>query len=340
MTAGMKVRSEDHILALIDECFPRAHGSLALGRGDDCAEIAVSSPLALSTDLFIEDRHFRRSYFLPEETGHKALAVNISDLASAGARPLGFSLGLICPDDMREHELAGVFSGMGALAARYNMVLSGGDISAGDKLGFAVTVWGAPAGNGVPFLRRRAKEGDAIFIVGPGRASAMEYCSIGLARRGLALLEEQGRAACGESPASCAALLRPQPQVEAGLELALLAHERNTEPGLMDLSDGLLRDLPRLLGGLGAELEIDPSVLHPELDRNYVELALSGGDDYLLLGAAGADFADNAKVRLKDAGLRLDVIGRVVGKAGIFMRGRPVLEFLNLNAFDHFEEGR
>ncbi|MDR2504305.1 MAG: thiamine-phosphate kinase, partial [Deltaproteobacteria bacterium] len=81
-------RSEEQVLALLDEYFDPAPPSLELGRGDDCAEFSVHGPLALSTDLFLEDIHFRRAYFLPEEIGRKALAVNLSDLAAAGAAPL------------------------------------------------------------------------------------------------------------------------------------------------------------------------------------------------------------------------------------------------------------
>lgn len=323
------IRSEDHILALLDEFFPRSHKLLRLGRGDDCAELEAGGPLALSSDLFLEDIHFRRAYFLPEEIGHKALAVNVSDLASAGAAPLGFSLGLICPKGFPLDDLRVIFRGMSALAGRYNMALSGGDISAGDKLGFSITVWGAPARTGAAFLRRGATPDDAIFVVG----AASPHCSLGLARNGLRLLEEDGRAALGAAPASCGALLRPQPQVEAGQILAQL-HGR---VGLMDISDGLLRDLPRLLGVHGAELDFDLAILHPELGRGSIGPALSGGDDYLLLGAAPADLVAEAAKSLSAVGLRLDVLGRVLETPGLFRQGEPLDKFLDIQSFDHFE---
>ena len=72
---------------------------MLLGRGDDCAVLGVSGPLCVSTDLFMEDVHFRRSYFTPEDIGWKALAVNLSDLAADGARPMGFTVGLSLPPD-------------------------------------------------------------------------------------------------------------------------------------------------------------------------------------------------------------------------------------------------
>ena len=81
--------SEDHILARIASHFPNEGPDVLLGRGDDCAVLGVSGPLCVSTDLFMEDVHFRRSYFTPEDIGWKALAVNLSDLTADGARPMG-----------------------------------------------------------------------------------------------------------------------------------------------------------------------------------------------------------------------------------------------------------
>ena len=88
--------SEDGILACLARHFPQTHASLLLGRGDDCAVLKAGRPLCVSSDLFLEDIHFRRSYFSPEDMGHKALAVNVSDLAACGSRPLGFTLCLGC----------------------------------------------------------------------------------------------------------------------------------------------------------------------------------------------------------------------------------------------------
>ena len=89
--------SEDSILACLARHFPATHPSLLLGRGDDCAVLKAGTPLCVSSDLFLEDVHFRRSYFTPEEIGHKALAVNVSDIAACGGRPLAFTLALGLP---------------------------------------------------------------------------------------------------------------------------------------------------------------------------------------------------------------------------------------------------
>ena len=84
MTAPL---SEDSILACLAQYFPDSHPSLLVGRGDDCAIVRQQNAQCISTDLFLEDIHFRRSYFSPAEIGYKALAVNISDIAACGGRP-------------------------------------------------------------------------------------------------------------------------------------------------------------------------------------------------------------------------------------------------------------
>lgn len=329
----MTITSEDQLLAIIDRNFSREHGNLLLGRGDDCAELKAGTELALSTDLFFEDVHFRRSYFLPEEIGYKALAVNLSDLAAAGAVPAGFSLGLICAPGLDENWYEAMFRGMAELVKKYDIPLSGGDISLGDKLGFSLTVWGTPAEGKLPFLRRRASPGDYIFIVGP----AGGHCSLGLARNGLKHLEEQGRGVQAQYPESCRALLHPQPQLEGGIALALVASLHGNAVGLMDLSDGLLRDLPRLLGRYGAELYFSTSILHPELGEKALEAALAGGDDYLLLGACPAPVLSQIMDVMKQAGLRLDVLGEVLPEGcGMLRGGKAVEDIVEAQSFDHF----
>jgi thiamine-monophosphate kinase len=337
----MSLISEDQILSLVDDCF--GPSSLRLGRGDDCAEFVSSGLLALSTDLFLEDVHFRSSYFTPAETGRKALAVNLSDLAAAGAVPLAFSLGLICPPRTEPALLRGIFQGMAALARRYDLTLSGGDISSGPLLGFGITIWGRPprkfqGARRAALLRRGGRPGQTLFLAGPPGFSP------GLARLGLLALEEQGRDALKRFPAACAALLQPQPQVEAGQALALLAQgfsPRRAPLFLMDLSDGLARDLPRLLRGLGADIDFPPGLPHPELAgwagdfAGALGLALSGGDDYLLLGAADPEFIPAARAALAalPEPVRLEEIGRVGVKPGLRWRGG---EPPSVEAFDHY----
>ena len=296
--------SEDSILACLARHFPATHPSLLLGRGDDCAVLGVSGPLCVSTDLFMEDVHFRRSYFTPEEIGHKALAVNVSDIAACGGRPLAFTLALGLPDDVDALWLDRFFSGMAALAQEQRLALAGGDLSRSPFLHVSITIWGESYTGGDFLVRGGSMPGDSLFVVGRP----------GLARVGLQVLEKEGRAALEHWPAACAAHLLPVPQVDAGLMLAR-AGANARPPALMDLSDGIMRDLPRLLGrtgesrarregdtgtatdsGLGAAILLPQGMLHPEVVRharenglNPVHEALLGGEDYALLGSCAPD---------------------------------------------------
>ncbi len=276
----MPLSSEERILECLSGYFSKRHPSLALGRGDDCALLENTPRLCTSSDLFLEDVHFRRAYFTPEDVGYKALAVNISDLAACGARPLAFSLCLGLPPDISMSWLEAFFSGMSVLADAHNMALAGGDLSRCRSLHISITVWGQ-CGDG--FLKRGTSlPGDAIFLIG----------AVGLARIGLSMLETLGRKALEDWPAACAAHLRPKVRTEAGLALAKAARP----PSLMDVSDGLARDLPRLLHAdnrhFGADIALPEDSLHPELLRyagmyakNPAQEAVIGGEDYALLGS-------------------------------------------------------
>jgi thiamine-monophosphate kinase len=335
--------SEDDFLALIAEKFPNTHPFVILGRGDDCAEIACPPQMAVSTDLFVEDAHFRRRYFSPFETGYKALAVNISDMVAAGAKPLGVSVGLVVPVPFKREEAEGIIDGMAKAASDFDIALTGGDLSRGDKLSFCVTIWGAPAGfvpggnthgvkNGeTAFLRRGpVNEGDALFLCG----------QVGLARVGLLCFEEKGRAATLEYPASCRAHLMPEPLVQAGLLLA-----GHSSCRLMDVSDGLLRDLPRMLKAYGmsygARVELPDTALHPETigfaesrKENPTIFAFTGGEDYALLGSCSEKECMLIEEAMKrQPGMpRFLRIGTVTREPGITLNGTP----LTATGFDHF----
>lgn len=352
------ISSEGHILSIIDRFFPNKHASLQLGRGDDCAVWRTQGQLCVSTDLFLEDVHFRRSYFKPEEVGHKALAVNISDIAAMGARPLAFTLALGVPPYVELPWLEGFFSGMAALANHHRMALVGGDLSRAPHWHVCITAWGEPStplgvhpgtspnlpGSRGYLTRGGAMPGDSLFIVGQP----------GLARVGLAVLEELGHEARALWPAACAAHLKPLPQVDAGLTIAR-AGTSSRPPVLMDVSDGLARDLPRLLGmtgitgmtdmtddeakassPLGAQVILPEGLLPAEVVRYArthglcpVTEAWLGGEEYSLLGACVPDLLPSLHAALP----ALISIGTVTEGGGIWCNG----ELMTKNeGFDHF----
>ena len=117
--------SEDDILDTLGRYFPLRKPGVLVGRGDDCALLPAGKPLSISSDLFLEDVHFRSSYATAEEIGHKALACNISDLAACGSKPLAFTLNLGLPKNIDPTWLNNFFAGMGSLASRYGMALKG-----------------------------------------------------------------------------------------------------------------------------------------------------------------------------------------------------------------------
>ena len=331
--------SEDHVLERIASHFPNDGPDVLLGRGDDCAVLGVSGPLCVSTDLFMEDVHFRRAYFTPEDIGWKALAVNLSDLAANGARPVGFTVGLSLPQDADMALVDGLCSGMAELANLHGVPLVGGDLSRADKLHLCLTVFGQAEKT---LLRAAAQPGDVVFLV--GRA--------GLARAGLALLEQHGRNALAEWPELCEAHLRPAPRLREGIRLSTLSADWTREYhdpdggrlGLMDLSDGLARDLPRLVGpGLGVDLDLPQP--HPEILRFIREQKTEpnarmddlmakarrhcflGGEEYGLIGTCSPEMAVHVMVTIAETAM----IGRVTADGIIRMDGKPVS-----GGFDHF----
>lgn len=319
--------SEQDFLALIDKYFPSENGHVTLGRGDDCSILRTRKDLCISKDLFLEDVHFRRSYFSPADIGYKSLAVNISDIAAMGGQPMGFALGLIIPADLEVEFWDPFFQSMSFLAQENGLILAGGDLSGGQYLGISVTVWGEPAQKGSFLSRGNASPGDILFLQGPA----------GLARTGLLALEEMGPQAAAAYPESVKAHLRPPMRVEAGLKLASSPHVR----GLMDLSDGLAKDLPRFLdccaGPVGADIILQEDSLHSEI-TTYAEKkgiapaehAFQGGEDYALLGAAAPDGFKELSRHLPG----LTAIGTITDHPVTLLNG---IEFTN-SGFDHFSK--
>lgn len=325
----MTITSEDHLLACLWRHFPKAAPQLLVPNGDDCAVLRDMGPLCVSTDLFLEDAHFRRSYFTPAEIGHKALAVNLSDLAACGALPVGFTMGLALPRDADMAFADQLFAGMAALGAEHNIPLVGGDLSRGDKLHLCLTVFGSSQAPGGGLQRRQAQEGDLLFLLG----------QVGLARVGLERLEAVGRAALDEFPEACAAHLLPQPRVREGLRLAALALRDQLRLSLMDVSDGLARDLPRLVGPeLGADITLPHlrGAGHPELVRHAratgadpALMAFLGGEDYALAGTCPSGSGAALMAVLPEAAILGSL--RPAGTVPWTCNGRPMN-----GGFDHF----
>jgi len=303
---------------------PGAPG-VALGVGDDCA-LVVPAPgmhLAVTTDMLVEGRHFL-STVAPSRLGHKALAVNLSDLAASGADPLAFTLALALPR-ADEAFLTGFAAGLFALAEAHGIELVGGDTTAG-PLNICITAFGlVPTGQAL--LRSGAHAGDDLWVSG----------RLGDAR--LALEAFRGEVTLGGSDFEQVreAMECPQPRVLLGRGL------RGVATSAIDLSDGLVGDLGHILAASKVAAVVDADALPRSevLARQPLELqrlcVLAGGDDYELLFTAPASRRAAVEAAGQAAQVPVTRVGRIEGGAGLQVRdgaGRRLET--NWRGFDHF----
>jgi thiamine-monophosphate kinase len=302
---------------LIRRYFARPAPSAALGIGDDAALLRPGSgtELAVSTDLLVEGRHFRAGAEA-RKLGHKALAVNLSDMAAMGATPRWATLAISLPA-ADEGWLAAFAEGFFALAARFGVELVGGDTTRGPRT-VCVTILGeVPAGRAL--LRSGAAPGDEVWVSGELGGAAL-----GLTRPDL---EHAARR-----------LDLPEPRVALGERLRGLAS------AAIDVSDGFAQDLGHVLeaSGVGAVVHYELLPKAPELkaagDRRLEQrCVLSGGDDYELVFTAPAGRRDAIAALAPELGLALT-------RVGVAEKGNPELKVLGPNhrrmklarGFDHF----
>ena len=310
---------------LIERYFRPPVRRAALGGGDDCALLqpAPGQQLAVSTDLLVEGRHFL-STVAPERLGHKALAVNLSDLAACGAEPLAFTLALSLP--RAEASFLEPFArGMLELAEQHGIELVGGDTTAG-PLTIGITAMGqVPPGQAL--LRSGARAGDELWVsgcLGDARLALEVF-------RGRVELPGEGFGAVRE------AMERPQPRVALGLAL------RGIATAAIDLSDVLLGDLGhvRRRSGVGATLWLDTLPRSAALAAQPVsvqrECLLAGGDDYELLFTAPASRRDAVAAAAASCATPVTRIGRIDAQPGVRVldgAGREVPG--RFPSFDHF----
>ncbi|MDD5366419.1 MAG: thiamine-phosphate kinase [Gallionellaceae bacterium] len=311
---------------LIARYFNRPARDAVLGVGDDAALIrpAPGMELAVSVDMLVAGRHFFPDAD-PDRLGHKALAVNLSDLAAMAAAPRWALLSIALPE-ADEAWLAGFSRGFFALADRYGVDLVGGDTTRG-PLNISVTILGeVPAGRAL--RRDGAKTGDDIWVSG----------ELGGAALGLRHL--LGEVALGEAEAlSCQARLHaPEPRVALGRLLAGVAH------AAIDISDGLLADLGHILARSqsGADLELASlpaaaAVAARLPDPRAMACLLAGGDDYELCFTAAPGQREAVLAAGKSAGVPVSRIGCISADPGLRVRrpdgGRLDME---VTGFDHF----
>ena len=314
---------------LIDRFFRRPARHAVLGVGDDAALLAPTPgcELAVSVDMLVAGRHFLADVD-PEALGHKALAVNLCDMAAMGARPRWALLAGALPH--ADAAWIGAFArGFFALADAYGVDLVGGDTTKG-PLNLCVTILGeAPAGQAL--RRRGARPGDTVFVSGRLGDAALAIAH----HRQRVILAPDELAQCE------AALLRPTPRVELGERL------RGIATAAIDISDGLVGDLGHVLdaSGVGATLELAALPCSATLRRRLagderslaLDCLLAGGDDYELCFTAPARAAVDIGALAEQLDLALTCIGSIEERAGLVVRDESgqALQTLPV-AFDHF----
>lgn len=297
---------------------------VVLGVGDDAALLRppAGQVLAATVDTLIAGVHFPEQTD-PADIGHKALAVNLSDLAAMGAEPAWVTLAISLPH-ADEHWLRAFAEGFHALAARHRVALVGGDTTRG-ALSITVQALGwVPEGQAM--RRDGARPGDALYVTG----------TLGDAGLGLAVLQGRAAVAPQHRETLLERLNRPEPRVEAGIALRRLAS------AAIDISDGLAADLGHLLAasGVGAQVEL------PSLPRGdavlaadpHGQLAMTAGDDYELAFTLPPG-REGELAALADRLPPVTCIGRIEVPPGLRLIdavGDPVA--FSLQGYDHFRE--
>jgi thiamine-monophosphate kinase len=323
----------DLIKALSREFGPAPPGVI-LGIGDDCAAIEIPGPeyLLWTVDTLVEGVHFDLAYTSLSQLGWKSLAVNLSDIAAMGGDPGPALLSLGWPPE-RDRNLALEFAaGLAQAAREYGVAVIGGDTVASPQ-GLIVTVTLTGRVPAAQMLRRAgARMGDLIFVTGP----------MGEAAAGLEILRRSLNLPPDLKDALTEAQLRPQPHLRAG---RLLAQE-GLATALIDTSDGIATDLYHICqaGGVGARIPaaavpVSPRVMAaaPHLGRAPLDLALTGGEDYLLLFTCPPSLAGRLPAAFSRAGLAAPLpLGRIVPGDRVILETSEGEVDISGQGYDHF----
>ena len=273
--------------------------SISLGIGDDCALIKPHSEeeIAMTTDMLVEGRHFFANAN-PEWLGHKALAVNLSDLAAMGAKPIGFTLAIALPQADTSW-LEAFSKGLFAIAKKYSCPLIGGDTTAG-PLNICITAFGSiPHGKAIK--RSGAIAGDEIWVSG----------TVGDARLALAALRHELHLSTIDLQAIEVRMHQPTPRIDLGINL------RGIASSALDISDGLLGDLKHILeqSKVDAEIFLDQIpksvTLQHQSETIRNQFAACGGDDYEICFTARPDQRDAINEISKKLHLTITHIGNI-----------------------------
>lgn len=306
--------------------------------GDDAALIRLPDrTLVVTQDMLVEEVDFRRDWGSLVYAGYKAAMANLSDLAAKGATPKWGFCSVACPPKSAAEDIADIYRGIREAISHTGLVIAGGDLSATDgPVSIDMTLIGEIPASEPLWLRMYAKVGDVVWVSG----------AVGRARIGLQLLE---RRLVDDSTEDHYARRTINAQRKPAAETSLAQSMRRSgyQGACMDVSDGLLRDVPRLADASKVGIEIDPKSLPLKalfyeeacmvaarygLEIDPEENALIGGEDFVLLGACSEDVL----ARMPTGDSLITPIGRCVVEPGVRLRDGDTLRPWPTGGFDHF----
>jgi thiamine-monophosphate kinase len=315
MTVGELTESD--LIATISDRLPAKPDWMVIGVGDDAA---VVEPMrnrleVLSVDALVEGVHFDRSFTPPDAIGHRALAVNLSDLAAMGASARMALLSFALPPDLPLADFQAIVGGLLKAAAAHRVAIAGGNLTrTSGPLVLDVTVAGAVKRRRA-LTRAGARPGDDLFVTG----------SIGAAAAGLQMLKARAAGSCVDR------YLYPEPRLKFG---SLLSTNR-AATACMDLSDGLAEAIRQLAeaSGIGVTVDVDSLPIDADARRWFEEHgldavteAMTGGDDYELLVACNPRTRGRLAAARRHGGAPLTRIGACTADRALVLRQQQTTE--------------
>jgi thiamine-monophosphate kinase len=299
----MKIKDIGGEFALIERLDPiisSAHADLIAGVGDDAAVIRIAPEpipyLLVTTDMLVEESHFRRDWATPEQIGIKAAQCNLSDIAAMGGTPTWMFISLALTAEIDVEWIRGVYNGIARACRRHGVVVAGGDTVSGTVNTISITLLGSVPAQDL-CLRSHARIGDRLMVTGPLGASAAALRLLQAKKKpGSYLLEKH---------------LTPTCRLDASGQLAPLVH------AMIDISDGLASEVHHICrqSSVGARIDAASVPIHAtviaaarDLEQAPLQFALSGGEDFeLLFSIAPEKVAD-----LEQTGLNCYTVGKIV----------------------------
>lgn len=325
--------SEKEILRFLQNRFPCKSTAIKKGIGDDAAVIHPKNAgeyLLITTDMLVENIDFRGEWTTPRQLGHKSISVNLSDLAAMGARPRFFTVSLGLPSGISKRWITEFYRGLTHQGDAYGALLIGGDLSSSPKgILISITALGESIGRKVLY-RSGGREGDVLYVTGVlGRAAA----GFRLLQKGCIHPRIHTKREAVRSHR------QPEPRCDTGMWLA----QCGMVHCMMDLSDGLSMDLPRLCAASGTDAEINAACLPvfpaaAAWGYDPVDLALHGGEDFELLFTVPGSKASLFEESYPGILPHITRIGKMIqGRGDVWIRyeGKN-RSYLKERGYDHF----